>query len=141
MIEKITQLRVLTLAVGCGVMRQFTIISMLVPILFVTIACAPPHEGQESQSPEWGEKGYLILPSIIDTPSIAEIKDLRDDLCILSELSADEDYYCVRVGVDLPDRFDPWFVLKVTRDGAIFREVTDPETLELEWVPDKGASK
>ncbi|MCD4823011.1 MAG: hypothetical protein K8S55_00250 [Phycisphaerae bacterium] len=81
-----------------------------------------------------------MLPLIIDTPSIAKIKGLRDDLAIISDLSADGDYYHVCVGADLPDRFDQWFVLKVTRNGAVYREVTDPETLEIKWIPDKESS-
>jgi hypothetical protein len=91
----------------------------------------------EVTDPTWGEPGYSITPLIAHTPSVAEIEDARSDIVTISELSKDKSYYIVRVGVNTPDRFDPWFTLKVTKEGKVFRERTNPDTLELEWVLDR----
>ena len=82
---------------------------------------------------KWGEPGFSVLPWIAKTPSITGLPSRRDDMVAFSTLSKDGSCYVIRVGADTPDRFDPWFTLKLTRGGRIFREITNPETLEMEW--------
>jgi hypothetical protein len=74
-----------------------------------------------------------VRPFIAKTPSVAAVLGKHDDMVTVSQLSEDGSYYTIRVGVNNPDRFDPWFTLRLTRDGEIFRETTDAKTLEIEW--------
>jgi hypothetical protein len=115
----LTSLFVLVAAIGCGV--------------------ADTPELATDSGPKWGDQDYPVRPLIINTPSIVEIKGLRDDLAIMPELSEDGSYYLVFVGSDLPERFNTWFVLKVRKDGSVFREILNPESGKYEWVPDQGS--
>ena len=66
----------------------------------------------------------MIIPSLaLSTQSLAPLP---------------EKVHWVSVGKDLSDRFDPWFFLKVTRDGDVLRIQENPETKEEMWVPDRA---
>ena len=114
-------------------MKRFHVI---LPLLWV-VSCTD--RGESPPSPQWGEPGFDIGPMIESTPSVSAAKATTSAyLHLWKTLSDDRTYYIVRVGRDLPDRFDVWFVLKVTKEGRVFRLHDDPETEEDMWVPDRA---
>ncbi len=113
-------------------MKHLSILGVLA-VGLAAFGCGSAETVQDSTPPvpQWGDPVYSVVPIIKNTPSVVKALKVRDDIAVSKELSEDGSYYRVYVGVDMPDRFDPWFALKVMRDGAVYREVTIPETLVL----------
>ena len=99
-------------------MRCFALV-LAFALGLMSLACTSRDTAKavKNRTPQWGCPGYSVLALVEDAPSVARAKAVRKDLAVRSELSECKDYYFVYVGVDLPDRFDHWFVLKVTKPG------------------------
>jgi hypothetical protein len=112
-------------------MRQICAIALLF------FACSCDREGAEGAKPCWGDPNYDVRPFIESAASYAAASNRAGEkLDYTWILSTDGSYYSVSVGKSLSDRFDPWFFLRITRDGQVLRLQENPETGEEAWVAD-----
>ncbi len=113
---------------------------VIVGFIMIEAGCGchvPRKDDGQPQHAAWGDDDYSVVPLIRNTPSMVWMNRKTENGCVMSTfLAEDKSYYEVVVGEDVGDHCDRWFDLKVTRDGRVYRMITDPHTLEWVWVPD-----